>query len=171
VRSRELIECLDQVMSCDAREWHLQSQPIVTRNILADGKQAERYAGRVLLAEDNLVNQKVATRFLERLGCTVRVANNGVEAIEVCRSECFDLILMDLQMPVMDGLTATQHILELKRGQRPTPIVALTASAMVGQMEGCLAAGMSNFLTKPLVMARLREILDQAGLGVTTQGS
>jgi two-component system, sensor histidine kinase and response regulator len=167
VRGRELIACLDKVLSRDAREWHLQSQPMVTRNILTEGKQAERYAGKVLLTEDNLINQKVATRFLERLGCTVSVANNGAEAVEACRNETFDLILMDLQMPVMDGMTATRHILELQGNRRTTPIVALTANAMVGQLEICMAAGMSGFLTKPLEIARLREILDQVGLGVT----
>jgi CheY-like chemotaxis protein len=171
VRRGELIACLDQVMPHEAREWQLQSHPMITRNRLAESKPAQRYAGRILLAEDNLVNQKVATRFLERLGCTVSIANNGAEAIEACRNECFDLILMDLQMPVMDGMTATRHILELQRGARPTPIVALTANAMVGQLESCMAAGMNGFLTKPLEIARLREILDQAGLGVTTQHS
>src|SRR5690606_26522787 len=74
VRTRELIECLDRVLSCDAKEWHMQSQPIVTRGTLAVSDGARRYRGRVLLVEDNPVNQKVAVRLLERMGCSVRIA-------------------------------------------------------------------------------------------------
>ncbi|MFL6578850.1 MAG: response regulator, partial [Povalibacter sp.] len=117
---------------------------------------------------DNPVNQKVAVRFLERMGCKVRVADNGAEGVKAWQEARFDIVLMDLQMPVMDGLTATRRIreLELTRGQVGTPIVALTANAMTGQLEKCLEAGMSGFLTKPLEIARLHETLDRYGLGI-----
>jgi two-component system sensor histidine kinase/response regulator len=166
VRTRELFNCLDQVLSRGHREWHLESQPTLLHNAARNTAPAHRYAGRVLLTEDNLVNQKVATRFLERLGCSVRVANNGVEAVQAWQEERFAMIFMDLQMPVMDGLTATRRIRELEGGGRATPIVALTANAMVGQLEACLENGMNGFLTKPIEVARLRETLDRFGLGV-----
>ena len=82
VRARELLDCLGRVLARDAREWHLQSQPIVTRSTLAGGESARRYDCRVLLVEDNPVNQKVAVRFLQRMGCSVRVADNGAEGAQ-----------------------------------------------------------------------------------------
>jgi PAS domain S-box-containing protein len=167
VRARELFACLDRVMSRERGEWHLESQPLLAGSASHEVQQSNHYVGKVLLTEDNLVNQKVATRFLERLGCGVRIANNGVEAVKAWQEERFALIFMDLQMPVMDGLTATRRIRELEGGGRSTPIVALTANAMVGQLETCLEAGMNGFLTKPLEVARLRETLDRFGLGVT----
>jgi CheY-like chemotaxis protein/HPt (histidine-containing phosphotransfer) domain-containing protein len=123
----------------------------------------------VLLTEDNVVNQKVAARFLERLGCSVQIAADGAQAVQACQQAQFDLILMDLQMPVMDGLTATHHIRALPSYRaRPTPIVALTANAMVGQSESCLRAGMNGFLTKPIDIAKLQEVLQSFGLGPET---
>ncbi|WP_116808845.1 hybrid sensor histidine kinase/response regulator [Steroidobacter cummioxidans] len=170
IRARELLECLDRVLAHDAKTWHMKSQPIVTRNTLA-AHIAEAYRGTVLLVEDNAVNQKVAVRFLERMGCTVRVADNGVEAVRACEETTFDLILMDLQMPVMDGLTATLRIRERETGDgRPNaPIVALTANAMASQLERCMEAGMDAFLTKPLEIPRLHEVLTKFGLRITAE--
>ena len=166
VRARELFECMDRVLSRDAKEWHMQSQPIVTRGTLVGNDSVRRYEGHVLLVEDNPVNQKVAVRFLERMGCKVRVADNGAEGVKAWAEARFDIVLMDLQMPVMDGLTATRRIRELEGGSgRTTPIVALTANAMAGQLERCMEAGMNGFLTKPLEIARLHETLDRYGLG------
>jgi PAS domain S-box-containing protein len=167
IRTRELLECLDRVLAHDSKQWHMQSQPIVTRNTLG-AYDAHCYRGLVLLVEDNAVNQKVAVRFLERMGCTVRVADNGVEAVRVCEDTTFDLILMDLQMPLMDGITATMRIRERETGDgRPhAPIVALTANAMASQLERCMEAGMDAFLTKPLEIPRLHETLTKFGLRV-----
>jgi PAS domain S-box-containing protein len=166
VRSRDLIECLDRLLSCDAKEWHLQSQPIVTSGMLAALEKSRRYRGRILLVEDNAVNQKVAVRFLERMGCTVRVADNGVEGVKAFKDGKFDIVLMDLQMPIMDGLTATRAIRDYETGRTRTPIVALTANAMSGQLERCLEAGMNGFLSKPLEIPRLHETLERFGLAV-----
>jgi two-component system sensor histidine kinase/response regulator len=170
IRTRELLECLDRVLTHDAKQWHMQSQPIVTRSRLTPTLAAE-YRGHVLLVEDNAVNQKVAVRCLERMGCTVRVAENGVEAVHASSEMTFDLILMDLQMPVMDGITATQRIRERETGTgRPhVPIVALTANAMASQLERCMDAGMNAFLTKPLEIQRLHEVLTRFGLRVTSE--
>jgi CheY-like chemotaxis protein len=145
----------------------MQSQPIVTRSSLS-APIVDAYRGTVLLVEDNAVNQKVAVRFLERMGCTVRVADNGVEAVRACEETTFDLVLMDLQMPVMDGITATLRIRERETGDgRPhTPIIALTANAMASQLERCMEVGMNAFLTKPLEIPRLHEVLTRFGLRV-----
>jgi two-component system sensor histidine kinase/response regulator len=148
----------------------MQSQPIVTRNQLTT-HDTRKYSGSVLLVEDNPVNQKVAVRFLERMGCTVRVADNGVDAVRACEDNTFDIILMDMQMPVMDGLTATARIRERETGDgRPNvPIVALTANAMANQLERCMEAGMNDFLTKPLEIPRLHEVLTKFGLRASTE--
>jgi signal transduction histidine kinase/DNA-binding response OmpR family regulator len=169
IRTRELLDCLDRVLRCDAKQWHLQSQPIITRGMLS-AAGTHRYDGTILLVEDNPVNQKVALRFLERMGFKVRIADNGLEGVKAFADGHFDIVLMDLQMPVMDGLTATRRIRELETGRR-TPIVALTANAMAGQLERCTEAGMDGFLTKPLELVRLREVLDRYGLAMNTQDS
>jgi len=128
------------------------------------------YTGKVLVVEDNAVNQKVARHILERLGCDVSVARNGVEALELLAALTVDLILMDVQMPVMDGIAATARIREMEsQGRSRTPIVALTANAMTGDYDECMAAGMDSFLTKPLNVDRLREILDKFGLRAQMQ--
>ncbi len=122
------------------------------------------YAGTVLLVEDNVVNQKVAQQFLRRLGCDVVIAVNGAEAVEQYRPNAFKLLLMDLQMPVMDGFTATTLIRKQQGAGDHTPIVALTANAMAGEYERCMACGMAGFLTKPLNVDRLRAVLDDFGM-------
>jgi CheY-like chemotaxis protein len=127
---------------------------------------SRRFRGKVLLVEDNAVNQKVAQRFLERLGCEVALAENGEQCIRAWERGNFDVVLMDIQMPVMDGYTATRHIRGSECVDAHTPIVALTANAMTGQLERCLSAGMDGLLTKPIAIERLREVLDRFGLGV-----
>ena len=165
VRSRELISLIDKVLAHDARDWRVQSQPIVTRGALRQNTGAKRFTGRVLGVEDNAVNQKVAQRFLERMGCEVDVAQNGVEGVDASGRVAYRLILMDVQMPVMDGYSATRAIRERERGQSHVPIVALTANAMTGQLERCLEAGMDGLLTKPIDIEQLCEVMERFGLG------
>ncbi len=161
VRTRELVEALRKALAHDAQDWHLRSQPIITRNTLIAGEAKRRYSGRVLLVEDNAINQRVARRFLERLGCSVDVVDNGLQAVEAYGRERWSFILMDMQMPVMDGLEATRLIRE-KEGDGPRiPIIALTANVMMGQLERCLEAGMDDYLTKPLDINRLQDVLDR----------
>jgi len=165
VRGKELLQAVHKVMSGEPRQWQMDTQPMITRNTLTQSSAHQRFAGHVLLIEDNLVNQKVAARFLERLGCTVEVAGNGAEGIVAATAGNFDIILMDLQMPVMDGLTATRKIRELET-LRHTPIIALTANAMTGDRERCEAAGMDDYLTKPIEVERLRTTLAKYGLAL-----
>ena len=119
---------------------------------------------RVLLAEDNAVNQKVAVRLLERIGHRPDVVANGVEAVDAVRRQVYDVVLMDVQMPEMDGLEATRVIRALGDEVHQPQIVALTANAMEGDRERCLAAGCDDYLTKPVVVESVREALERVSL-------
>ncbi len=114
---------------------------------------------RILLAEDNTVNQKVAMRMLSKLNCKADVAANGLEAIEMLRQFPYDLVLMDCMMPELDGFEATGRIRTEEENRQHTTIVALTANAMKGDREKCLAAGMDDYLPKPISLSRLEEVL------------
>ncbi|MDR3673766.1 MAG: ATP-binding protein, partial [Holophaga sp.] len=113
---------------------------------------------RVLLAEDNLVNQRVAMAILKKLGLTPDLASNGLEACAAALAKPFDLILMDCQMPEMDGFEATRLIRQ-REGSRRVPILAMTANAMAGDRERCLEAGMDDYLAKPIAILDLKEAL------------
>ncbi|HLO48058.1 MAG TPA: response regulator [Kamptonema sp.] len=116
---------------------------------------------RILLAEDNLVNQKVATHLLERIGYRADIAGNGVEVLEALRRQSYDVVLMDVQMPKMDGLEATRRICqEWPASVRPR-IIAMTANAMQGDREKCLAAGMDDYITKPVRREELANALSK----------
>jgi signal transduction histidine kinase/ligand-binding sensor domain-containing protein/ActR/RegA family two-component response regulator len=127
---------------------------------------------RILLAEDNRVNQKVAQLTIERMGHSIVVVEDGRQAVDAVRREKFDLVLMDIQMPVMDGSEATALIRELERQDaadgKPAehiPIVAMTAHAMSGYREECLRAGMDGYITKPIVLGTLKETLERVRSG------
>jgi len=127
-----------------------------------DPQMAQHHPLRILLVEDNLVNQKLALRLLQRMGYRADVAGNGIEAIESVDRQTYDVLLMDVQMPEMDGLEATRRITaKHPRGQRPR-IVAMTANAMQGDREECLAAGMDDYVTKPIRGDALVEALFRA---------
>lgn len=130
----------------------------------AEGPEAPRVSRpRVLLTEDNPVNSKVASRMLEKLGCELELALNGKEALEAFASGGFDLILMDCQMPLLDGFDATRAIRtrELERALRRTPIIAMTANAMEGDRERCLEAGMDDYIAKPVQLEQLRKAFER----------
>jgi len=125
-----------------------------------DPGMAARHPLRILLAEDNVVNQKLALRLLQQMGYRADLASNGIEAIESVQRQSYDVVLMDVQMPEMDGLEASRQICaRLGAGERPR-IVAMTANAMAGDREMCLAAGMDDYLTKPIRVERLVEALN-----------
>jgi signal transduction histidine kinase/CheY-like chemotaxis protein/HPt (histidine-containing phosphotransfer) domain-containing protein len=117
---------------------------------------------RILLVEDNKVNQIVATRFLARLGQDVEIANDGAEAVSISRDQTFDLILMDMQMPVMDGIEATKRIIAEGGPSAEVPIIAMTANASDDDRRRCLEAGMKGFESKPVTMERLRNMIAHA---------
>ena len=114
---------------------------------------------RVLVAEDNEVNQKVVSRMLERLGHSVELAINGKDAFERAKASSFDIVLMDCQMPEMDGFEATARIRAALVGRRRMPILALTANASDADRQRCLDAGMDAHLSKPLKLEKLAEAL------------
>jgi signal transduction histidine kinase/CheY-like chemotaxis protein len=123
---------------------------------------------RVLLVEDNSVNQKVAMRMLERLGYRADIANNGAEAVDLVKRVGYDIVFMDVQMPVLDGLEATRKIRETKLATDQPWIVAMTAEALSGDESRCIEAGMDSYLTKPVQIATLAKVLRQ---GITKQRS
>ncbi len=125
-----------------------------------DPEQATRHPLRILLAEDNVVNQKLALRLLQQMGYRADLASNGIEAIESVQRQTYDVVLMDVQMPEMDGLEASRQITtRWPAGKRPR-IVAMTANAMHGDRDMCLAAGMDDYMTKPIRVERLVEALN-----------
>ncbi|KAI9013500.1 hypothetical protein DFJ74DRAFT_623139 [Hyaloraphidium curvatum] len=137
---------------------------------VADAEEAARKAALagfvVLVVEDNPVNQQVAQGLLRKAGARGEAAHNGAEALELLRARTFDLVMMDVQMPVMDGLEATRRIRAGEAGDPGVPIIALTAHAMRGDREKCLEAGMTDYLTKPLTFPRFRSALEKYLLGL-----
>ena len=154
VRRSQLFAALCQAMSLES------APPNAASNVPAALPAAPR-GPRILLVEDNPVNREVAVGMLESLGCRSEVANNGRLAIEAMSDTVYDAILMDCQMPVMDGLTATAEIRRRERGAGAVrvPVIALTANAMEGDSERCLAAGMDDFLSKPFTQQQLTALL------------
>jgi two-component system sensor histidine kinase/response regulator len=133
------------------------------RTAIAGETQPQRFEGlRVLLAEDNAVNQKLALGVLGKLGCHVTIAENGQQAVAIWDSQPFDVVLMDVQMPELDGMAATGAIRKREEFTgRHTPIVAMTAHAMTGDRDRCLAAGMDDYLSKPVRIRQLSEKLSE----------
>jgi signal transduction histidine kinase/DNA-binding response OmpR family regulator len=157
IRQSELWEAVVRILGAKEQEGAV---PLITRYLL-QGLRVPSTSLCVLLAEDNLVNQRLGMRLLEKRGHSIVVAGNGRETLTAFESGGFDLILMDLQMPEMDGFEATTAIRQWEKasGNR-VPIVALTAHAMKGDREKCLAAGMDGYLTKPIRPAELDDILN-----------
>ncbi|MGR4871482.1 response regulator [Variovorax sp. LARHSF232] len=124
-----------------------------------DPAMAERHPLRILLAEDNAVNQKLAMRLLQQMGYRADLAANGLEAVQAVQRQTYDVVLMDVQMPELDGLDATRQICSLLGDEHRPRIVAMTAHAMQGDQEMCLAAGMDDYLVKPIRVERLVEAL------------
>ena len=127
---------------------------------------------RVLVAEDNALNRRVAERQLSMLGCQVAMVENGTEVLAILEKETFDVVLMDCNMPVMDGFEATRAIRELEQAgvRSRSTIVAMTANATQEDRDHCLATGMDDYISKPILMAPLREVLVRATSQLTPAG-
>jgi two-component system, sensor histidine kinase and response regulator len=156
VRQSELREAISRVLSAKEQAGAI---PLITRYSLSDNDPAKSL--HILLAEDNAVNQKLAVRLLEKRGHHVTVVCNGREALSALEKECFDLVLMDVQMPEIDGLDATRLLREKEKesGHRQ-PVIAMTALVMKGDRERCIDAGMDGYLSKPIRPQELDEVLD-----------
>lgn len=152
VRERGLIEALHGVLSGDGGAV-AEADPVAA----ADEGDAVLRGLNVLVAEDNAINQRVVAAMLRRIGCEVTLANDGREAVDRAIAGAYDLVLMDCEMPVLDGYEATRE-LRARIGDR-LPVVALTANALPGDREACLAAGMNDFLTKPVQKSVLQATL------------
>ena len=127
-----------------------------------DPEMAAHHPLRILLAEDNVVNQKLAMRLLQQMGYRADLASNGIEAVESVQRQPYDVVLMDVQMPEMDGLEASRRITSQWPTTKRPRIVAMTANAMQGDREMCIAAGMDDYLTKPIRVDQLVKALNHA---------
>ncbi|MGC4054527.1 MAG: response regulator [Paludibaculum sp.] len=148
-RKRKLFECLVSVLG----------HSMVPEEASLEAPGHEALGLKVLVAEDNPVNQMVARRFLDKLGCTYEVAHNGQAVLDAFTQTAYDLVLMDCQMPVMDGYETAIELRRLEGAERHVPIVAMTASALKGDRERCLAAGMDDYVSKPIQLVQLAEVL------------
>lgn len=151
VKPKQLYTTLNQLFGQKSPMMSVESeQPEI------DMKLGEKYPLRILLAEDNVVNQKVALRILERMGYQADLAVNGLEVLEIMQDKLYDVILMDVQMPEMDGVEATQQIREIWPVDQQPAIVAMTANALIGDREKYLAVGMDEYISKPV---RIKELM------------
>jgi CheY-like chemotaxis protein/HPt (histidine-containing phosphotransfer) domain-containing protein len=165
VRQSHFYDCLAAVVGPDGKPVDGNGGPVAAGRIITRHSLAERARrrARILLAEDNPVNQKVALKALEKLGYQADVANDGAQALQATRDKRYDLVLMDVQMPVMDGMEATRQIRDPHSGtlNPAVTIVALTAHAMQGDRERCLNMGMDDYLAKPIKAAELQEVISR----------
>ena len=159
IRRSQLFDCLVSAMSTEQEENNKKTQ-IVTKHLIVDEKRKKI---RILVVEDNIVNQKIAARMIEKAGLQVDVAANGKEALKTLESFHYDIVLMDVQMPEMDGLEATKIIRDPKSKvlNHNIPIIAMTAHALKGDQEICLDAGMSAYVSKPIQPKVLFEKIDK----------
>ncbi|MDM0103541.1 GAF domain-containing protein [Variovorax sp. J22R24] len=153
-------QLFDTLVSLLAHDAPAKPATSATAKPQIDPSMAARHPLRILLAEDNAVNQKLALRLLQQMGYRADLASNGIEAVESVQRQAYDVVLMDVQMPELDGLDATRQICTLLDGPLRPRIVAMTANAMQGDREMCMEAGMDDYLTKPIRVDRLVEALN-----------
>ncbi|MGH3088250.1 MAG: PAS domain S-box protein, partial [Rubrobacteraceae bacterium] len=171
VKQSELFDALALVLGGTEREPESEvgEKRIITRDRLRESRS--RLRPLVLVAEDNLVNQRVATRMLERIGYRAEVAGDGLQALEALEEKTYAAVLMDVQMPEMDGYEASAEIRRREGGEHHTPIIAMTANAMASDREAALAAGMDDYLSKPVKTEELVEALKKWAPAVESAAS
>jgi PAS domain S-box-containing protein len=168
VRQSQLFDCLMTILNKPVSVDGSPFRPtLVTKHSLREAKFSTSFQGRILIAEDNAVNMEVAICHMEKLGLQADIVANGREAVAALEQNPYDLVLMDCQMPEMDGYAATAEIRRREAGKRHTPIIAMTANAMNGDRDKCIAAGMDDYITKPInanhLFAVLKRWLGQTG--------
>ncbi len=163
MKQSQLFDCLVTSLGYLDSDLPETQKPLITRHTIAEAHQHNK---KILIVEDNLVNQKVATKLIEKMGYQTTCAVNGKEAVKAVQTLPYDIILMDCQMPVMDGFEATQAIRHLEAERKivnninaKIPIIAMTANAMKGDRERCIEAGMDDYLSKPVKPGNLSEMI------------
>jgi signal transduction histidine kinase/DNA-binding response OmpR family regulator len=171
IRQAELMSAILTALGTKSVITPEQTAPLVTRHSLREHPRTAPLRSsplRILLVEDNAVNRLLALRLLQKRGDQVAVAGNGMEALALVEKQSFDLVLMDVQMPEMDGFQATAAIREKERlSGNHLPVIAMTAHAMVGDKERCLAAGMDDYITKPIDPAELYDVIERHAAPIT----
>ena len=163
IKRSQLYDCLATVIGQKKTDAFVPKKPMVTRHSLAEDR---KHGTRILLAEDNMTNQKVALLMLKKFGYRADTVTNGEEVLNALKSKSYDLVLMDVQMPVMDGLEATRTIRNIESKDATTPpsphlpIIAMTANAMKGDRRRCLEAGMDDYISKPVDPRKLLEKIE-----------
>jgi signal transduction histidine kinase/CheY-like chemotaxis protein/HPt (histidine-containing phosphotransfer) domain-containing protein len=158
IKQSQLYDTIITVLSRRSQLDDGERSQIVTRHTLEDEK---RRGVRILLAEDNPVNQKVAEAILHKAGYPVTIVENGVDAVEALRSSSYNLVLMDVQMPEVDGIEATRKVREMEGNEQHTPIVAMTAHVMREDKERCLDSGMDDYIAKPIRPSELLDMVEK----------
>lgn len=158
LRYSQLLKILNQIFNDSGDNENAEKGPDSSGSQDSFSDMAQRYPLRILLAEDNAVNQKLALLTMGKMGYNIDVAANGFEVLEAVHRQTYDLIFMDIQMPEMDGLQATQEIIRRYGEDRPT-IIAMTANAMEGDRERFIGGGMDDYITKPISMRIIQEML------------
>ena len=155
IKMSQVFDCLVTVFCETPRQTSDDRTSLVTRHTISEAKRK----GRILLVEDNVVNQKLALRLLEKMGYSADVVSNGREGVKAVETNQYNLVLMDVQMPEMDGLEATRQI--RKKEENHIPIIAMTANAMTGDRERCIEAGMDDYISKPIRPLILQEAVNK----------
>ncbi|MGI9332790.1 MAG: response regulator [Gammaproteobacteria bacterium] len=162
-------QLFDALVSVFAGQSMRIESSVTSPNPMFDAQMGERLPLRILLAEDNVTNQKLGLRLLEQLGYRADVAGNGLEVLQALRRQSYDVVLMDVQMPEMDGLEATRCVRREKLGGTELRIIAMTANAMEGDRELCLSAGMDDYVSKPIRVKELTDALTRSHAALTNK--
>ena len=158
IRPAQLLDALGRALNVQ-----LHHEPKAPANPLLNGELARRIPLRLLLADDNLINQKVGQSLLQKLGYRADLANNGLEVLSALERRAYDLVFLDMQMPEMDGLETTRQICARWPVEKRPCLIAMTGNALLGDREKCLAAGMDDYITKPVRVAELQQALERWG--------
>ncbi|MCK7467705.1 MAG: response regulator [Desulfosudis oleivorans] len=162
----DLLECIAYALESANEDCKSDNSPIISRHTIRESEFNSKF--KILVVEDNFINQKLIVKMLNNVGLNCDVANNGVEAIESYKKRRYDLILMDCQMPIMDGYEATNQIRIIEDTKKIienkeiyVPIIATTAHALDGDADKCINAGMDDYLSKPIDRNKLVEVINQ----------